>query len=308
MSIESEWVKLLLRTSNVKWTFSSEFAMRHFIDHRRPKKERAPHDHTSGFADVELKTTAGFPVYRLQAKDRTPTKQVLFLHGGAYVSPIKGLHWDYLVRLMKASSCAVTVPIYGLAPNYSYRDAYPLLDAVYQELLDSYPADDIVIMGDSSGGGLALGFAQTLRDRALPQPGGLVLMSPWLDIRLRNPDIASVAPRDPILAVPGNREAGRLWAAGDDPAQPMLSPINGALRGLAPICLLAGGDEILMPDARILRDKAQTEQQLLCYFEYDSMFHIWMLSPIPEGRRALEQIAQFMASLNSPHQRSASFA
>lgn len=297
MSIESEWARLLLRLSDVKWSFSSEFAMQHFVKHRRPEKERAPRGFLSSKATAKLQRVEGFPVYQVHRRDQSPTKHVLFLHGGAYVSPMKGIHWSFIDRLMAAEPCKVTVPLYGLAPNYDYRDAYRLLHAVYKNLLKTHAVEDIVVIGDSSGGGLGLGFAQTLRDNRLPQPGALVLMSPWLDIRLKNPAVADVEPRDPILAAPGNREAGRMWAAGADPAQPMLSPINGSLEGLAPICVMIGSNDILMPDARLLRDKARAEGHPLQYFEYDSMFHIWMLSPIPEGRQALRDIVGFIKDL-----------
>lgn len=294
MSTESELARLVLRLTNVKWTFSSRFAMQHFVHHRRPNIERAPHDHLSSDIGAELKQMAGFPVYRLQPRSSSPDRHVLFLHGGAYVSPIKGLHWDFLNRLMAIDPCTVTAPLYGLAPNYNYKNAYRLLDEVYRDMLKTCAAENIIVMGDSSGGGLALGFAQVLRDSGLPQPAGLVLMSPWLDIRLTHPDIAAIEPRDPILAVPGNREAGRMWAAGADPSLPMLSPVNGSVEGLAPICVLMGSDDILMPDARLLRDKARAVDQPLLYLEYESMFHIWMLSPFPEGRRALRDLVTFM--------------
>lgn len=297
MSSESEWARFLLRISDVKWSFSSDFAMRHFVKHRRPEKERAPTGFLSPQATVRLRRLEGFPVYQVDRRDQTPVKHVLFLHGGAYVSPMKGMHWNFLNRLMAAQPCKVTVPLYGLAPNYDYRDAYRLLNTVYRDLLETHVAEDIIIIGDSSGGGLGLGFAQMLRDNHLPQPGSLILMSPWLDIRLQNPDIADIEPRDPILSVPGSREAGRMWAAGEDPANPLLSPINGSLEGLAPICMLMGSDDILMPDARLLRDKARAEGHPLQYLEYDAMFHIWMLSPIPEGRQALKDIVAFIKGL-----------
>lgn len=298
MSVESELTRAMLRFGNIKWTFSSGFAMQHYIRHRRPQKEKAPHHFLSPHFGSTLLSVQGFPVYQVAPKQATNTsKHILFLHGGAYVSPMKGLHWDFIKRLMQANGCSVTVPLYGLAPNYNYRDAYRLVRTVYRSLLQRHRPQDIILMGDSSGGGLALGLAQVLRDEGQSLPGALVLLSPWLDIRLQNPGIRDVEPRDPILAVPGNREAGRLWAAGADPSHPQLSPVNGSFRGLPPTCLLIGTDDILMPDCLLLRDRMHAEGTSLTYHEFETMFHVWMLSPIPEARQALQRIVKFLERL-----------
>lgn len=299
MSIESEATKFLLRAGNAKWDFSSEFTMRHFVKCRRPVLERKPQDYLAPHFDISWQPVGGFPVYYIQPRDLAPRRHLLFLHGGAYVSVIKGLHWGFIRRLMMAMPCQVTVPLYGLAPQYHYLDAYRLLTEVYRNLLKGHAPSDLVIMGDSCGGGLALGFAQTLRDKDLPQPGALVLLSPWLDITLQNPAIAEIETLDPILAVPGSREAGRMWAAGADPRSPMLSPLYGELKGLPPILEMIGSHDLLMPDARLLRDKARTEKHPFEYREYPRMFHNWVLSPIPEGRRALREIAAFIERLTS---------
>jgi Esterase/lipase len=294
MSIESEAVKLLLRSSNVKWNFSSDFAMRHFVKNRRPILERNPRDYFGPEYDISRQVVDGFVVYQVCPAHEKPRRHILFLHGGAYVSVMKGVHWGFLRRLMRETPCQVTVPLYGLAPRYHYKDAYPLLDKVYQSLLQQHDPNDIVFMGDSCGGGLSLGFAQTLAGRNLPQPGGLVLLSPWLDITLQNPAIRNIEPHDPVLAVPGNQEAGRMWAAGDNLCSPMLSPLYGELIGLAPILAMIGSCDILMPDVRVLYEKAQAQNHPFEYREYPGMFHIWMLSPIPEGRQAVREIAEFI--------------
>jgi acetyl esterase/lipase len=74
-----------------------------------------------------------------------------------------------------------------------------------------------------------LGLAQTFEEPGLPQPRRLVLISPWLDLTLSNPDLPAVEARDPWLSIAGTREAGTAWADGDDPTDPQLSPLNGPL-------------------------------------------------------------------------------
>lgn len=295
MSIRSALAKTALRATCLKWIFGSELRVRKLIYHSPAKKEALPPRSVMTRYRVDSYLMTGRPVYHIQPRDNLPVRHVFYLHGGAYVAPIVKLHWQFLSRLMNNLPCQLTVPLYGLAPRYTYRDAFIFLTTVYQNLLENNSPQHIIFMGDSSGGGLALAFAQALRDARLPQPGGIVMLSPWLDITASHPEMSVIEKRDPILAIRGAREAGTIWAGGSDPDIPQLSPINGSLKGLAPLCLLTGTDDILFTDARSLRDKAHAENHSLCYLEYPSMFHAWMLlGLLPESEQALRDIVDYV--------------
>ncbi|GAC1363374.1 MAG: alpha/beta hydrolase [Actinomycetota bacterium] len=239
---------------------------------------------------LEQREVEGFATYRVVPLSGQCEAAVLYLHGGAYVAQITRQHWNFIGRLADRLGCLVEVPIYGLAPTYTYREAFPLVQALYRELIAGRAPRQLSLMGDSSGGGIALALAQTLRASSLAQPGNIVLLSPWLDITLTNPGMEAVEHLDPWLSRPGLREAGRAWAGGDDPSGPLLSPINGSLAGLAPISLFIGTHDICIADARRLRDLAAAAGAPLNYLEYQAMFHTWMLSAIPEADHTLEQI------------------
>src|SRR5699024_4300223 len=116
--------------------------------------------------------------------------------------------WALISKLAYAGA-AVHVPLYGLAPQHTFTEAYAFLDAAYEELAGGADgAADLTIMGDSAGGGLALGFAQTLRDAGKPLPRGLTLIAPWLDVACRSPRIPEIEPHDPWLAKTGAVLAG----------------------------------------------------------------------------------------------------
>lgn len=295
MSLASKLAKGALRISGMKCIFGSRAGMQFFIKHLRPKTERCPPRRMYARYHIDHEQRSGRPVYSLRPAGRQLTaKHVLYLHGGGYVNVIVPPHWHFLDRLMASTGCSVTVPLYGLAPEHTYDEAFRLLLDVYRHMLETTPAADIIFMGDSSGGGLALAFAQMLRDEGLPQPGGVVMLSPWVDLTGSNPDIATVAKRDPMLAEAGAREAARMWSGGTDLRNPLLSPIYGALAGLPPLCVLIGTDDVLMPDCRRLRDLAEQQGQVIRYCEYEGMFHTWMLLPLPESADALRQIAAFV--------------
>jgi monoterpene epsilon-lactone hydrolase len=294
MSWSSRFMKSLLWMSGLKRLFGHEKSMRHFVDHVRPTHEPKPSLKVRALCHVNQYELGGRPVYHLQPKEGKAVKHVLYLHGGAYVGVIVRLHWDFLARLVQAEPCQVTVPLYGLAPEHKFDEGFRLLKQVYKKLLQENRAEDIIFMGDSAGGGMSLAFAQLLLDEGLPQPGGVVMLSPWLDITSSNPAIAEVEKRDPVLAIEGAKEAAEMWAGGADMSQPLLSPINGPIKGLAPMCLLIGTDDVLLPDCRLWRDKARAEGQPMRYLEYDSMFHTWMLVPLPESNRAVQDIVDFI--------------
>src|SRR4051812_7463006 len=161
--------------------------------------------------DVSTRQVEGFPVTTVTPRGRTSRRAAVYLHGGAYVSEIAAQHWALISKLADAG-VRVEVPHYGLAPQHTHREAYPLVTAVYRQLLEHVDAGDVTLAGDSAGGGLALGVAQTLAQEGLPQPRQLVLLSPWLDLTISNPDIP--ARRGPRPLAQQRRPAGRRRGMG----------------------------------------------------------------------------------------------
>lgn len=243
---------------------------------------------------VTRENVMGRPVYTLAPKQGRSAVRVMHLHGGAYVSGISPFHWHFLARLVDATGCTVTIPIYPLAPEGSHRDAFPFVTEAYRRLAADTAPDDLVLAGDSAGGGLALALAQTLAGQGLSQPRDIVMISPWLEVTARNPGIAAVQPYDPWLKVPGALEAARLWAAGDDPSDPRISPINGSIRGLGRLSVFIGTRDILLPDCRDLRDRAAREGVTLHYVEQPGMIHVWPILPIRQAQTAAAEIARII--------------
>lgn len=245
--------------------------------------------------DIQRRELTGRPVYTLAPKQNRSAVRLLHLHGGAYVSGITRFHWLFLARLAGRTGCTITIPIYPLAPEGNYREAFAFVTEVYRDLAAGTAADNLVLSGDSAGAGLALALAQTLAGQGLPQPRDIVMISPWLELTARNPGIAAVQPRDPWLAVPGALEAARLWAAGDDPNDPRLSPINGPIAGLGRLHLWIGDRDILLPDCRDLRERAMREGVPLQYVEQPGMIHVWPLLPIRQAQATTGEIAAVIA-------------
>jgi acetyl esterase/lipase len=230
---------------------------------------------------VTERVVGGFPVWTV--RPATPSGTVaVYLHGGAYIAGIAPQHWSLIGRLADAG-VRVEVPLYGLAPPHTHRDAYPFLREVWAQLAAEQAPGRPVLAGDSAGGGLALGLAQDLLADGAPLPERLVLLSPWLDLTLSNPEMAEYERRDPWLAKPGLVEAGLAWAGGDDPTAPRLSPRNGALAGLPPVALFVGTREIAHPDVADLARAAAAAGVDVDLTVAEGAVHVYPLVPAPEG-------------------------
>ena len=169
-----------------------------------------------------------------------------------------------------------------------------MVSDVYKELTDTIAPTDFVLMGDSAGGGFALALAQLMRNETLPLPDQIILLSPWLDLSLTNPEIKDIDPSDFFLDVEGLKLAGRAYAGNTDPHYYLLSPINGSLEGLGRISIFMGSQEILVADARKLKAMAEAKGITINYHEYPGMFHAWMLLNLPESKAAKEEIMNLL--------------
>lgn len=220
---------------------------------------------------------------------------IIYLHGGAYVWQGACVHWQFIKELLRGLKQKVTYVDYPLAPEHTYQNTFKMLQEGFDRLTRQYPHDQFVLMGDSSGGGLALAFAQKLCKEKHPvQPREIILLSPWLDVTMSNPDIEKIEPADCILTRRGLEAAADRYAGGADKSIYLLSPINGSIKGLAHISIFTGTDDILWPDCRRFADKAKAEGGKISLMEYPGMPHTFMLFPLPQAGQVRHKIAEIL--------------
>lgn len=232
----------------------------------------------------------GHLVWTIAPKVNAGSKHILYLHGGGYVNSFASQHWTFMTRLIDALGCTVIAPNYPHAPEYYVHDVMDFLLRLYDDVAASAGSKNVTVMGDSSGGGIGLALVQRLREEGREQPANVVLLCPWLDASLSNPEILVYDKIDPFLDMEGLKYAGAVYARDVDPKSSVVSPVYGSLKGLAPISLFAATRDILMPDCRKLRDLAEAEGVKLDYREYEGMLHDWMLISLPESKQALKEI------------------
>jgi acetyl esterase/lipase len=252
---------------------------------------------------VEPTTLRGVPAEWLSNRCVEAKRTVLYLHGGGYIVGSPRMYRDLSSRLVQHWQARVAVVDYRLAPEHPFPAAQEdALDA-YRALLEQGIApQDIVIAGDSAGGGLTLATAIRARDAGLPQPAALILFSPWLDLTTDSESARRVGAsgEDAMLTVDGLRRAARDYIGEKGNLNdPLASPLFADLRGLAPMLIQVTDREILFDDSRRLDTAVHQAGGASSLEIWPRLFHVWQLfaGKMPEAGRALTQAGEFLDRL-----------
>ncbi|MCI1974583.1 MAG: alpha/beta hydrolase [Limosilactobacillus sp.] len=221
-------------------------------------------------------------------------KAIIYLPGGAYVEPPVKEQWLFADRLAQQTGARVYVVLYPQLPDHTFKTAYEQLTRLYQQLYEQIPVSDITLLGDSAGGGLAAGFCEYCTERKLPQPGHLVLLSPWLDLDLNNPTIAKYESHDVTLSVKGLRRAADLWADDTKHDDYRLRPLNGDISGLRDVFVCVGTREIMYPDSAQLVQKLRDQHVPVKFVVGRDLPHIFPVYQMPEADRVMVEISKLI--------------
>lgn len=203
---------------------------------------------------------------------------ILYFHGGSYVAEATEQHWEFLGQLVDDTGATVIMPDYPLAPKYTYKDVFDMVEPLYKEIVDRVDANNLVMMGDSAGGGLALALEEKIGGEELyPLPEKTILISPWLDVRLMNPEVDEVQKKDKELNKDMLRVAGIAYSGNDGINSYLVNPIDGDLSKIKNLTVLTGTNDILNPDAHLLQQKAESQGISIELKEYEGAGHIWMI-------------------------------
>jgi epsilon-lactone hydrolase len=199
----------------------------------------------------------GVPAEKIVPAGVTGSTTILYLHGWGFALGSIASHRHLVAQLAAASGATGYCLDYRLAPEAPFPAAMDDGVAAYQALLAlGLDPQDIVIAGDSSGGGLAVSIALALKAASQPQPAGLFLMSPWIDLGLTGSSHAEKADVDFMCNRAELAHWARLYAGQDAAKNPLASPILADKEGIAPMLIHAGTEEILLSDSISLAHQA----------------------------------------------------
>jgi len=223
-------------------------------------------------------------------------KVLYYLHGGAYAIGSINTHRRLVANLAHACRIKAFVIEYSLAPEFVFPAALDQAVTVYRKLLaKGFQPQNIVIAGDSSGGGLAVVTMLKLRDLGLPLPGLAVLLAPWTDLEGLGKSNSSANQHNPI----NNTMLvyfGKLYAGDHDIRDPLVSPIYADLHGLPPLYIQVSTTELIYDDTVRLAEKARQGNVDVTVDAWEGMEHIWQMFDlfVPESRDAIKKIGKFV--------------
>lgn len=251
---------------------------------------------------VENISTEQFEMEFLQPENAESKLIVLQLHGGGYIGPMKNIYRSFAVMYSKAAKGADVLTIdYRVAPENPYPAALEDAQKAYQWILEKgYSNDQIVVAGDSAGGGLALALCLYLRDNNMRLPKGIITMSAWADLTCEGESYTSQYEVDPLF---GNTKDSMIfnstYIGEHDPRDPYISPVFGEFHDFPPILMQVGSYEMLLSDTKEVARKIKEQGGKVRLSIYEGMFHVFQMSIklIPESRNAWQEIGQFFKTI-----------
>ncbi len=222
---------------------------------------------------------------------------ILYLHGGAYCLGSARSHRFLGGYVARAAQCRVLLLDYRLAPEHPFPAAVDDAVAAYRWLLaEGYQPDDLTIMGDSAGGGLALAALLALRDAKERLPGTAVCISPWTDLAGTGDSMTGKRQVDVLLTPELLARYAAWYGNGRDLTHPLISPHYASLAGLPRLLIQVGENEILLDDATRLAARARADGVDVTLEVWPGMVHVWhaLAALIPESRQAIGRIGEFV--------------
>lgn len=250
---------------------------------------------------LDDETIAGVSCVRYRtARTDAARPLILYLHAGAFVSGSARINAAAALPLCELSGCEALGVDYTLAPDAAYPTQVDEIERVYLALIEAGRAPgEIVVMGDSAGGALALASVNRWRRNGLPAPAGVIAVSAILDFACRSDTHLTLARHDPLFgdtAVGGAAAIAGLYAPGLALDDPRLSPLYDDYRGAPPLHLLVGSRDVLLGDSARVAETARRAGVDVTLQVFDGMFHLFHMHwSLDEARAAAADMAAFVA-------------
>ena len=152
------------------------------IETKEPEKE-------GQICNIEIKQYKNRKVFIITPKEEKSNLKILYFHGGSYAAEATEKHWEFIQKLALDTKATIIMPDYPLIPKYNYKDVFEMVEPLYKEIIEKVDSNNLIVMGDSAGGGLGLALMEKMSEEEIEVSKKIILISPWLDVRLTNPEI-----------------------------------------------------------------------------------------------------------------------
>ena len=224
---------------------------------------------------IETKEFEGRKVFEVSPNDSKAELTILYFHGGSYIAEATKDHFEFIQKLSKDLNATVIMPDYPLTPKHNYKDVFNFIEPLYKDIINNLNGRELILMGDSAGGGMALALEEKLSQEQIEMPNKTILISPWIDLRLQNSKIDEFQKKDKQLNKDALILAGAAYSNNED--NYLVNPIDGDLSKLENITVFIGTNDILNPDVYLLQEKGKNQGIEIRIKEYENAAHIWMI-------------------------------
>lgn len=271
-------IEKIIQIANIKAMYSkSNEEILEFCNKRLKNQSHKPSKKIYKQCNVETFQKQSQPCYKIIPTN--PTKRaIFFIHGGGFVMEINSLHWEAVRKFAVRKNQTVYVPIYALSPKATAKDAFEMIEDVYDAILKEYEPSNITMVGDSAGGQMALSFCQQCMEENKPLPGKLVLLSPPVDMKPEKEvfnRMLELEKEDPMISCGFIDFVENFWAGDLKMDEYHLSPLKGKLEGMPPMDVFCGTKEVIYPVVLALHEKAKQEGVQCNLHIGQDMMHIW---------------------------------
>ncbi|MDD3921371.1 MAG: alpha/beta hydrolase [Eubacteriales bacterium] len=240
-------------------------------------------------------TIGAVPAEWFHPMEAPEDEAVIYFHGGAYMAGSLISNRPLAVDFARATQRNVLSFEYRLAPEHPYPAGLDDAMEVYRYALGiGLEPSRIAFVGDSAGGGLELACTLRSKSEGLPMPACIVALSPWTDLTLRGESHTNKASVDPLLERNKLLRAVMYYAYGKDLTDPLISPLYGSFQGFPPTLIHVGTHELLLSDSQNIAKAMQQQGVDVLLEEWENMWHVWHVFDVPESRKAMEHISDYI--------------
>jgi acetyl esterase/lipase len=246
---------------------------------------------------VENINIGGIDAAWIRPSGADKTKTILHLHGGGYVTGSIASYMRMCVLMAQTLKMNVLLPAYRLAPEHTFPAAIDDVLKIYLWLLSQgHQSKDIIISGDSAGGGLCVASVIALREQGDALPAAVICLSPWADLTMQGSSHMTKLQSEAMLNTDSLREWALCYTSEQNLRNPLVSPIFADFNDFPRLLIQVSSDEVLLDDAITLAEKARSAGVDVTLKVWDGLWHVWQVvgDAIPESKMAFEEIEAFL--------------